>query len=70
MKKLTTVLALSSALFIGCVPIQYTRSVTVHKDANGNITGTDETERFTEPHNEMPKISEVHTGQQPFKYLK
>jgi len=58
----------SVVLFAGCVPITYTRSVTVHKDANGVITGTDEFEAITEPHSEMPKIKEVQ-GSASFKHL-
>ena len=73
MKKLITVFALataSSVLLTGCVPITYTRSITVHKDANGNITGTDEYEGFSEAHSEGTKIKEIQAGATPFKYLK
>jgi hypothetical protein len=73
MKKTITAIALAitgAALFTGCVPIHYTRSITVHKDASGNITGTDEYEGFTEAHSEGKKIKEVQVGETPFKYLK
>jgi hypothetical protein len=72
MKKLTAVLVLgvtSALLFTGCVPITYTRSVIVHKDANGTVTGTDEIESITESHQEGPKVQEVK-GPTTFKYLK
>ena len=41
MKKLTLAftLALASAVVLtGCIPMTYTRSITVHKDASGNIS--------------------------------
>ena len=60
----------SVVLFTGCVPITYTRSISVTKDANGVITGTVEHEAITEPHSESPKIKEVQVGATPFKYLK
>ena len=62
MKKLTgTVLAGVAAivLFSGCVPITYTKTVTVTKDASGAVTGTVITESITEPHQEMKKIQPV-----------
>ncbi|HEX4265775.1 MAG TPA: hypothetical protein VH597_15685 [Verrucomicrobiae bacterium] len=62
-------LATLALLLAGCVPINYTRSVTVHKDAAGNITGTDEVETITEAHQEGPKIQEVK-GEKTFHYLK
>jgi hypothetical protein len=70
MKKLTGILIVgvaSVALFSGCVPITYTKSVQVHKDAQGNITGTTITESITEPHQETKKIQEVPST--PFEYL-
>ena len=46
----------------GCVQTMYTKSITVKKDASGNITGTEETESVSQP------------GQQPkyvqFEHLK
>lgn len=60
----------SAVLFTGCVPMTYSRSITVHKDASGNITGTDEYEGFTEAHSEGQKITEVSVGKNSFKYLK
>jgi len=71
-EKITGALVLmvaSAVLLNGCVPMSYTRSITVHKDANGNITGTDEYESITESHSETPKIKELK-GSEPFKYLK
>lgn len=71
MQKVAGGLALVSAVwFTGCVPMTYTRSITVHKDASGNITGTEEYEGFTEAHSEGQKIKEVSGGKTPFKYLK
>jgi hypothetical protein len=73
MKKLTGALVLATIsvlLFAGCVPITYTRSITVHKDANGNITGTDEHEAITEAHQEGAKMKEFKSGETTFKYLK
>ena len=53
------VLALTAT---GCVQTIYTKSVTVKKDASGNITGTESTEAVSQP------------GQQPgyiqFEHLK
>ena len=60
----------SVVLFTGCVPISYTKSVTVHKDANGVITSIDEYEGITEAHSESTKIKEVQVGATPFKHLK
>jgi PBP1b-binding outer membrane lipoprotein LpoB len=62
MKKLTGILIVGVAsvvLFSGCVPITYTKTVTVTKDAQGNITGTVVTESITEPHQEMKRIQPV-----------
>jgi hypothetical protein len=59
---LASVLALT-----GCVPITYTKSVTVHKDANGKVTEIIEYEGITEPHSEMKKIQEA--GSSSFEYL-
>jgi hypothetical protein len=73
MKKLTGALALTiaaAALLTGCVPITYTRSVTVQKDAAGNITGRTETETISEAHSEGPKVKELQGPQTPFQYLK
>ena len=65
-----SILAIVSALLItGCVPVTYTRSVVVHKDASGNITGMDEMEQITEAHQEGAKVQEVK-GPTTFKYLK
>lgn len=72
MKRLIAALTIGVAsvvLFSGCVPITYTKTVTVHKDASGAITGTTETESITEPHSEMKKIEAVDQ-KLPFKYLK
>ena len=57
------------ALLDGCVPVHYTRSITVHKDAAGNITGTEEYEGITDSHQEGAKVTEVQ-GPVTFKYLK
>ena len=66
----TFVLAVASAaLLAGCVPISYTKSVTVHKDAAGVVQWTEERETITEAHQESPKIKEVQ-GTSDFKYLK
>ena len=73
MRKLTGAFALTLATAVllgGCVPIQYTRSITVSKDANGNITGTVETETISEPHQETAKVKELQNSNSPFKYLK
>ena len=56
-----------TGLFAGCVPITYTKSVTVHKDPNGKITEIIEYEGITEPHNEMKKIQE--SGSTSFEHL-
>ena len=72
MKRLIAVLTIgvaSVALFSGCVPITYTKSVTVHKDAQGAITGTTEYEGITEPHSDTKKIEDV-ANKMTFKYLK
>jgi hypothetical protein len=66
MKKSLAVAMLASAL-IGCVPITYTKSVTVHKDPNGKITEIIEYEGITEPHSETKKIQEV--GSTTYQYL-
>lgn len=55
-------------LCTGCVQMTYTKSVTVHKDAQGVITGSDEYESITEPHSEMKKIKSVD-GDLSFKHL-
>jgi hypothetical protein len=63
MKKLTGILIVGVAsvvLFSGCVPITYTKTVTVTKDGQGNITGTVVTESITEPHQEMKRIQPVN----------
>ena len=73
MKKLATAFVLATAsvaLFTGCVPVNYTRGITVHKDASGNITGTDEFESVTEAHQEGQKLKEFNNGQTTLKYLK
>jgi PBP1b-binding outer membrane lipoprotein LpoB len=68
MKKIITFAILASVLpLVGCVPITYTKTVQVHKDANGRITETIETESITEPHQEMKKIQEAGSGS--FQYL-
>ena len=72
MKKLTAALIIGVAsvvLFSGCVPITYTKTVTVHNDAQGVITGSTELESITEPHSEMKKIEAVDQ-KMPFKHLK
>ena len=57
MKKLIAVAMMASVLAVtGCVPITYTKSVTVHKDPSGKITEIVEYESITEPHQEMQKI--------------
>lgn len=69
MKKLTAVAVLGSVILMtGCVPVTYTKSVTVHKDANGKITEIEEYESITEPHSEMKKIKEIEAT--PFEHLK
>jgi hypothetical protein len=63
MKKLTGTLIVgiaSAVLFSGCVPITYTKTVIIKKDAQGNITGTEQIESITEPHSEMKKIQPVN----------
>ena len=59
MKRTLVVLlgAASLAWLTGCIPVTYTKTVIVHKDANGNITGTDTIESVTEPHSETPRIT-------------
>jgi len=62
MKRLIGTLTIGVAsivFFSGCVPITYTKTVTVQKDAHGAIIGTTETESITEPHSEMKKIQPV-----------
>jgi hypothetical protein len=62
MKKLIAVAMMASVLAMtGCVPITYTKSVTVHKDASGKVTETVEYESITEPHQEMKKIQSVES---------
>jgi PBP1b-binding outer membrane lipoprotein LpoB len=63
MKKLTGIMiagVATAVLFSGCVPITYTKTVTVQKDAQGRIIGTTEIESITEPHSEMKKIEPVN----------
>ena len=68
MKKLMPLAMLATVLALtGCVHITYTKSVTVHKDANGKITEIIEYEGITEPHSEMKKIQEA--GSSSFEYL-
>jgi hypothetical protein len=64
MKKilLCTGVIVLTGLFTGCVPITYTKSVTVHKDASGKVTEIIEYEGITEAHSEMKKIQEVGSG--------
>ncbi len=72
MKRLIGTLALgvmSVVLFSGCVPITYTKSVTVQKNAKGEITGITEFESITEPHSETKKLEAVDK-KMPFEYLK
>jgi hypothetical protein len=72
MKRLVGVFVLSCAsamLLGGCVPINYSRSVTVHKDANGVVQWTEERETITEAHQESPKTAELKDSSS-FKYLK
>lgn len=72
MKRMIAVLTIgvaSVALFSGCVASTYTKSVTVHKDAQGVITGTTEVEQITEAHQESKAIQGVDQ-KSPFKYLK
>lgn len=42
------------ALLSGCVQTQFSKSITIHKDATGRITGTSETESLTQPGSAMP----------------
>ena len=53
------VIASVVVMITGCVPITYTKSVTVHKDANGKILSIEEHESITEPHSEMKKIKPI-----------
>jgi hypothetical protein len=71
MKRLIASLIVSVAavvLFSACVPVTYSRSIIVHKDANGVVAWTEEHESITEPHSESAKIKAV--DQSTFKYLK
>jgi hypothetical protein len=54
---------------IGCVPVTYSKNITVRKDANGKITETVEFEGITEPHSEGARIKST-AGDVPFQYLK
>ena len=56
-----------AGLFTGCVPITYTKSVTVHKDPAGKVTEIIEYEGITEGHSEMKKLQEAGSGS--FEYL-
>jgi hypothetical protein len=56
-------------VFTACVPMTYTKSVTVHKDANGNIIGIDEVEAISEQHSEGAKIKPIDVTMQ-FQHLK
>jgi hypothetical protein len=47
-------------LFTGCVPVTYTKTVTVQKNAAGQVVGSTETESVTEPHSEIKHIQEIH----------
>ena len=72
MMRLTGVLVMAfaaSILLSGCVPVTYTKSITVHKDGAGKITGTDEYESITEPHSEGTRIKSA-SPDIPFQYLK
>ena len=70
MKK-TAALALVASLTVltGCVPITYTKSVTVQKDAKGNVISITEYEGITEPHSETPRIQAVGKAM-PLNHLK
>ena len=71
MKKSVALFALtvvSTGLLVGCVPMTYTKSVTVQKDANGKITGSTETETLSEAHSETPRISTASPMQ--YEHLK
>jgi hypothetical protein len=71
MKLRTAVLVTASTvLFAGCTPAHYSRSIAVHKDANGVITGTTETETYSEQHSEMAKIKGFENTNSTFRYLK
>ncbi len=51
-------------LFGGCVQTQFHKSVTVHKDAAGNITETIETESISQPGSAWPvKFQYLHLNQ-------
>ena len=70
MKK-TAAIALIASLSVltGCVPITYTKSVTVQKDAKGNVISITEYESITEPHSELKRIQAVDS-KMPFTNLK
>lgn len=71
MKKLIVVLAgLTVTLWLnGCVPVTYTKTVVVHKDATGKVTEIEEIESITEPHSETKRI-EAKPAPMTFEYLK
>lgn len=71
MKKMLASMVLglfATVLLSGCVPIMYTKSITVHKDGTGKITEIVEQETISEPHSEMPKVKELRSTQ--FENLK
>lgn len=66
----TLVLAVASiALLNGCVPVTYTKTVTVHKNPSGQVTEIVEVESITEPHSETPRIV-AKPSAMPFEHLK
>lgn len=50
----TVILLAALGLLTGCVQTQFYKSVTVTKDADGNITGRQETEAITQPGSTWP----------------
>jgi hypothetical protein len=51
-----------TGLFIGCVPIIYTKSVATHMDATGRVTETVITESVSERHSEPTRIESTPSG--------
>jgi hypothetical protein len=61
--------AASFALLNGCVPVTYTKTVSVHRNSAGQITETVVTESITEPHSETKRI-EAKPDKMTFDHLK
>src|SRR5262249_23673895 len=70
MPKTVVVAGLVGALALtGCVPVMYTKSVTVRRDADGKVMYTEETEVISEPHSQTPRIQDLK-GKSSFEHLK